>query len=211
MATTSVANEMSVRRYPRVPLATPVEIRTGDASMLGKTENVSLGGLLVQCSGSFAPNTELDVLLNLPTGHSIRARCEVVHLQPASRMGLRFLDLPEVSRQVMADFIRELMAYTRRGGRVCKRLNVSLRGPQKETGQEELAETVVVSQHGGLLVTRAKLEEGDSAFLWWPGGQRGTEIRIVFSRLSGTGGLLELGFEFQNAGNFWGFDFPAED
>jgi len=71
-----------------------------------------------------------------------------------------------------------------------------------------MAETVVLSKHGGLMVTRARFALGAIIYLHWPGGRRGAYVRIVHRREEGAGGLAELGFEFTQEINFWGLNFP---
>lgn len=199
------------RRHPRVDLVMPVELRTAQAIVLGESQNVSLGGLLVSCRESFDRSANISVLFNLPSGNSIRGVCEVVHIQPGLRMGLRFLELDEESRQALSPFIRALLGYARRGRRIAKRFYVSMKLSGAEESQIEVAETVVLSLHGGLLACRAHFKAGDKVFLWWPDGKRGGEARIVDRRAQGGGGLVELGFEFCEHGNFWGIDFGEEN
>jgi hypothetical protein len=109
----TMANSMSqgwarARRHPRVPLAIPVNISSGRLKAVGQTANASLGGLLVESPGRFKPNTEVELLFKIPTGHSINTRCTVVHVQPSSRMGLRFVELADEYRRALVEFIYTL-------------------------------------------------------------------------------------------------------
>jgi hypothetical protein len=38
---------------------------------------------------------------------------------------------------------------------------------------------------------------------------RGAAATVVFRQLGGTGGLIEVGFEFSDPANFWDIEFPA--
>lgn len=195
------------RRFPRAPLKTPVEIWADDANLVGESENISAGGMLLRCQRSFERGEKVRVLFNLPAGFSIQTSCAVVHTLPQSRMGLEFLDLSYGSRTELNEFVVELLDYARRGSRVAKRLTVTLRSLRTENSQEELAETVILSRYGGLLICRANFQEGEPVFLRWPGGKRGSEAQIVYRRPGGPSGLFELGFEFKNQENFWDVEF----
>ena len=201
----------AARRYPRVPVQTPTELCIGNLSTLGEAQNLSLGGLLLHASRALECGTEVTVRFNLPTGHSISTRCIVVHAQPGNQLGLRFVQLEEHNRRAMAQFIRRMGLYTRRGARITKRLHVTLRAANAVPALPEMAETVALSRHGGLLVTRARLATGDVVHLWWPEAKRGAKARIVHRRISGTAGLLELGFEFIDESNFWQLEFPSQN
>src|SRR5690348_15738157 len=98
----------SVRESSRIVLATPVEVRAGTSRTIGLTENISLGGLLLPCSPDFPSGGNIDVLFNLTAGLSIKARCSLAHVQPQTRMGLRFLDLEASYRKMLDEFIREI-------------------------------------------------------------------------------------------------------
>ncbi|HET9742821.1 MAG TPA: PilZ domain-containing protein [Terriglobales bacterium] len=203
---------VTARRYPRVPLNTPVEVWADGQNALGETRNISLGGLLLQCTCTrkLQAAKEVKVLFNLPTGHTISTPCKVVHLQAERKIGLGFLDLEEHHRSIMAQFIQQLVTYTRRGVRLTKRVHVTLRPVGGAAFLSEMAETIVLSQHGGLLITRAHFNLGDAVYLWYPQGKRGGQARIVHERMNGTGGLSELGFEFTDDRNFWRLEFPQE-
>jgi hypothetical protein len=87
---------------------------------------------------------------------------------------------------------------------------VTIRDSASPESAIEMAETIAISRHGGLLSTRAHFSVGDCVRIWWPEGKRGTAARIAHRRASGTAGLIELGFEFLQDLNFWGLDFPEE-
>ena len=209
MKRNSAANEkMEFRKSSRLDLATPVEIRDGASRSMGLTKNISIGGLLLECCPDFRSGARLDVLFNLPAGLSIRARCSVVHQQPEARVGLRFLDLEAARREPLEEFIREITVHMRRWQHkaIVKRLYIIVMGCKPGAAQEELAETILLSRHGGVLVCRARFKAEQKIFLWSPDRRQGAYARIVSHRLRGTSGLLELGFEFQDTHDLWGID-----
>ena len=194
----------SPRAYPRLPLATPVEIHYGDTKILGRTENISLGGLLAQCKKIPPRSAELTVLFNLPNGTTIVSPGIVRHVH-GRKIGVQFSSLPPTGRQALEGFTRTMESYTRRGERKPRRLHVTLRptmhGSEKK---EEMAETVLLSRNGGLVICRAHFEVGARLQLYWPDKKRTAEIVIVFRRPCGTENLAELGFEFLDVDDFWG-------
>jgi hypothetical protein len=198
------------RRFPRVPLKTPVEVWTATGNAVGETENISAGGMLLRCQQMFGRGAELTVLFNLSAGFSIQTTCSVVHTLPESRMGLQFLGLSHHSQAELNDFLMQLLSYTRRGMRIDKRLVVTVTVRRGESYQEELAETVMLSQHGGLLVCRGNFQEDEDVSIYWPAGKRSAVARIAHRRAVGPSGLIELGFEFRNEENFWGLEFPPD-
>jgi hypothetical protein len=202
---------VSARKYPRVALSIPVELRVAGRKTVTNTLNLGVGGLLLQPQERSLPvGTEVNVLFNLPTGHSISTAATVVHVM-GSAVGLRFIDLEEASRMVLSRFLRRMLNYIRRGVRLTRRMHVTIRGAASPESAFEIAETIVISRHGGLLSSRAQFAVNDEVLVWWPEGKRGTSARIVHRRASGTAGLLELGFEFLQDVNFWGLDFPEEE
>ena len=210
----------SARRYPRISLTIPVEVRFGNVTTLTSSLNVSAGGMLLQPQTQPLPlGTELRLRFNLPTGHSISATGKVVHLTTTARVvqmmgtatGVRFTNLDEVSRMALSRFLQRMITYVRRGVRITRRMHVTIRPAGSPESLSEMAETIVISRHGGLLSTRARFAVDDEIILWWHDGKRGTSARIVHRHPSGTAGLTELGFEFLQDFNFWGLDFPEQE
>ena len=161
----------TTRRFPRVPLKTPVEVWTATGNVVGETENISAGGMLLRCQQLFGRGAQMTVLFNLSAGFSVQTTCTVVHTLPESRMGLQFLNLSHHLQSELNDFLMELLSYTRRGMRIDKRLVVTVCVQRGEGYQEELAETVMLSQHGGLLVCRGNFQEEEDVSIYWPAGK----------------------------------------
>jgi hypothetical protein len=198
-----------LRAYPRLPLATPVEIHYADRKILCRTENISIGGFLAHCRNAPPTSAELNVLFNLPNGITINTKGVVKH-RHRGRFGVQFSSLPPTERVALEGFTARMENFTRRGERIARRLHVTIRSmhPDKEQS-EQMAETVLLSQNGGLMVCRAKFDVGERLRLYWPEKKRSTEIVIVFRRPCGTADLVELGFEFLEDDNFWGMGFSA--
>lgn len=196
------------RLYPRLRVALPVEIGSGAEAIMGETVNVSAGGLLIACRTPLPNRDRFSVRLNLPTGDSIHAPIAVVHRHGKSRVGVQFLDLANGARSELAAFTTKMLGYTRRGARVPRRLHLTIRWLQDlREDAAEIAETVMISRHGGLLLCRAAFQVGEEVHLWRPEKRRGATARIVSRQLTGKAGLVELGFEFSGEEDFWD---PAE-
>ena len=191
----------SAREHPRLRVATPVQVHAGERLFLCNTEDISVGGLGAKCPKPPAVATRLRLLFNLPNAASVSTDAIVRYVR-ADRFGVQFLDLLPEAHGALDDYTRRALGYTRNGHRIAKRLTVTLRSGA--TGaEEEVAETVVLSRHGGRLVCRAHFKVGDELALHWPGEHRDAPVRVVFRRLSGPSGLIELGFQFLDTQDFW--------
>jgi hypothetical protein len=73
-----------------------------------------------------------------------------------------------------------------------------------------MAETLIVSQHGGLLLSRAPFVAGDEIWVWRPDKKRGTTAKVVSRRPSGKLGMVEMGFEFHDPIRFWDEDLESD-
>ncbi len=194
------------RAYPRVPLHSPVEVKTPSRLFIGQIENISIGGLLVSSEPAPTIDSELQLLFNLAAGRTISATAVVRHATKRA-FGVQFHDLSPAAQEAITEFCETSLGHVRRSGRIPQRLLVTVRGKRKED-QDELAETITLSRNGGLLACRARFFVGNRLELFWPEKKRHAEIEIVSSQAAATG-LLELGFQFQNPEfDFWELDFP---
>ncbi len=203
------------RRYARVPIATPVEIHTKSTvgpPVMGRIDNLSVGGVLASCRETFDVNTELAMLFHLPTSLRIHAFGRVIYAVPERHFGVAFVDLDRDARLQLEEFIQKVLGYARRSSRVPYRMHLTIRSLASAAtgGEEESADTVLVSRNGGLLVCRATYNEGQEIYLWSPERKCGAHARVVFQRVWATGALVELGFEFLADEDFWGIDFPGD-
>ena len=191
------------RKHPRVRVALPVELRSGMVMALGTTEDLSVGGMLLTSPVKLDRERDVWVRFNLPSGYSVRTRGSVVHRRPDGRFGLSFGELATDDHVALSEMVGRLLGYTRRGARKARRLHLTVRPVGATEAEQELAETMLISQHGGLLVTRAHFKLVERIWITWPERQKSASAKIVFRRIAGPGGLVELGFTFEDVENFW--------
>ncbi len=207
MADNTVSNDSfnPPRAYPRVPLHAPIEVKTPSRLFIGQIENISVGGLLVSSEPAPALASQLHIMFNLVAGRTVSATAVVRHAGKHT-FGVQFQDLSPAAQDAITEYC---LGHSRRSGRVPKRLLVTVRGKRKED-QDELAETVMLSQKGGLLACRARFSVGNRLELFWPEKKRRAEIEIVSVNPVGPNGLRELGFQFvESEIDFWQLDFPT--
>jgi hypothetical protein len=198
------------RKHPRVTLVTQVESRARGQTCLGRVENISVGGMLVLTRDTFEAGSEVVVRFNLPGGGHVEATARVMHTKPGAQMGLQFLGLKEEERRAIAGYVQEVKPYTRRSVRLARRVSLFLRWKDSEGNErEEVVETRLWSRYGGMVLAEVSLKPGTDIVLVWPDGKE-ARARVVYRGLGGEGGLAELGFEFLEAGNFWGIEFPPD-
>jgi hypothetical protein len=95
------------RKHPRVRLLTQVESQTSGVSSLGRTKNISQGGLLVYTRETFDASTKVIVRFNLSPGHLIEAPGVVMHSLPQVSMGIKFLQLKDDDRKAIEEFVQQ--------------------------------------------------------------------------------------------------------
>lgn len=103
-----------------------------------------------------------------------------------------------------------LQAGARRSQRVFHKMRLQALG-RSHAGRKfrEICETLVVSAHGGLLVLKNEVDNGEMLVLVNPETQEEQECRIVYLGESGDRGM-RVGVEFLTpAPHFWGIDFDA--
>ncbi len=191
------------RAFPRLKYATPVLIEFGGRSQMGTSEDIAIGGLGVRCDSPPPTGTTVGLLFSLPSGSSVKTEASVRYNLPG-RFGVQFSGLSQEARQALEEHTRKALGQVRRGGRVAKRLHVTLRSLVSEHAAEELAETETLSRNGGRLVCHARFKIGEILRLYWPEKDQTAEVRVVFRQLCRTGALTDLGFEFLNPQDFWG-------
>lgn len=103
------------RKSQRVVLITQIECTATHDYTLGRSRDISEGGLLVFTTETFEPQTEVVVRFNLPPsppGVPIEAQGVVVHVQPGEQLGIQFFELTDQQRQAIAQFIQQASAGT---------------------------------------------------------------------------------------------------
>jgi c-di-GMP-binding flagellar brake protein YcgR len=93
------------RRYPRVRLVTQVESRASGQSSIGRTENISEGGVLVLSRDTFEPETDVIVRFSLAPNQTVQARGTVVHATPGVSMGIQFVQIKPEEAAAIRDFV----------------------------------------------------------------------------------------------------------
>jgi len=199
------------RRYPRFPLQTKVELRVQQNILLATTDNVSAGGLLVECDPVLPRGTEVHLRFTLPNGFYVETDARVAHAKDGFGMGIEMIGLTQEAKEEISELARRIIGYTRRGARLPRQFNVMLqKTAQKGDAEGEMAQTILISRHGGLLATRARFKQDDPVYLWSPAHKKGSFATIIFRNVRGIDGLAEMGFRFNDNENFWGVDFPEE-
>lgn len=199
------------RRYPRFPLQTKVELRVEKQILMATTDNVSAGGLLVECDPVLPRGTEIQLRFSLPNGFYVETTARVAHTKNGYGMGLEMLELTQEAREEISELARRIIGYTRRGARLPRQFNVMIqKSAQRGDLEGEMAQTILISLHGGLLVTRARFKADEAIYLWSPAHKKGAFATIVSRNIRGIDGLAEMGFRFNEDENFWGEHFPAE-
>jgi hypothetical protein len=77
---------------------------------IGRTDNISLTGLLLRTRETFAPGTEAIVRFHLPpgpTGPLVESLARVVRAEVGVWMGMRFLELHDANRQRLEAYLRQ--------------------------------------------------------------------------------------------------------
>lgn len=194
----------NLRRYPRVPVSVPVELRSGKLLVVGRSRNVSLGGL---CIASPLRGIVGDVALRftLPGGLFVTTLGKIVSQDAQGGLGIRFSELPPEQFALLAVSLQTLLGYTQSGTRIASRLVVTLRPRGGDTSTEEFAETQFVSRNGALVNCRASFRVNERLFLWWPEKNRGIDAHVIYRRQAGY--FYELGLTFDTEQDFWGIAF----
>ena len=108
----------------------------------------------------------------------------------------------------MSDLRQVLQASPRRSSRVFHRMRVQAAGRGHNKRKfKEVCETVVVNAHGGLLMLKHEIDNGEMLVLTHPETLEEQECRVVYLGEPGDKGQ-RVGVEFLTpAPHFWGLDF----
>ena len=100
---------MECRTSRRAGLLVQVVCEAKGAYSLGRCQNISETGLLVQTQETFEPSTVATVRfpLPLPKANTIEAKGTVVHVQPGESMAIQFVELKEQYRTVITEFVKQ--------------------------------------------------------------------------------------------------------
>jgi hypothetical protein len=102
-------------------------------------------------------------------------------------------------------------ASPRRSGRVFHKMKVEAKGRAHDGRKfRETCQTVVVNSHGGLLLLKHEIDNGEMLVLTNPETLEEQECRVVFLGDAGDRGQ-RVGVEFLTpAPRFWGLEFVGE-
>ena len=106
----SHADEGNQRKSQRVLLVIQVESIATGARSIGRTEDISTGGLRMLTRDTFEPKTTVTIRFNLPPvppGRPVECQGMVVRVQPGAHMAVEFLRLREEDRKAIAEYIEQ--------------------------------------------------------------------------------------------------------
>ena len=93
---------------------------------MATTDNVSAGGLLVECDPVLPRGTEMQLRFTLPNGFYVETPARVAHAKDGYGMGLEMLGLTQEASEEISELARRIIGYTRRGARLPRQFNVML-------------------------------------------------------------------------------------
>lgn len=97
------------RKTQRVGLITQVECKTTGKYTLGRSRDISEGGLFVVTGETFDCGTEVVVRLNLPPYHLgilLESEGVVTWVRATESMGIQFIQLKDQQREAIAKYIQ---------------------------------------------------------------------------------------------------------
>ncbi len=197
------------RQHPRVPFVTAVELETPTSVAYGFSENISLGGMLIRSEATLEPGTPALASFILRDVGRVQIESRIVHCRPRVRTGIQFVELTEQQRGLISQIARPKIVTARRSVRIPVRLFLELSWIDRGQLLEALAETVLISRHGCLVLSNAPVEVGSSISLRWQEVGIAARARVV-SRQDLPGDLPRIAMEFTETDSFWGTYFPGE-
>jgi PilZ domain-containing protein len=197
----------NLRRYPRVPVSVPVELRVGKTLVVGRSRNVSLGGLCVS-SPVHGIVGDVAIRFSLPGGLFVTAIGTVVCQLPQGDLGIRFEELPPEQFALLAMSLQSLLGHTRSATRIQSRMVITLRARADVTAPEEFAETQFISRTGAMVICRGSFRVNERVYLWWPEKSRGINAHVIYRRQMGH--FSEIAVAFDEDRDFWGIPFGPE-
>jgi len=215
------------RKTPRAPLLTQVEAQGGHAGTLGRTSDISVGGLLIETPDTLAIGATVVVRFFVPPEKTpIEAAGRVVRCEPGKCMAVAFLGLPDAHRRRIVDYIQKIQGEPadtalleapagtprqRRSARIPRRVAVLLSW-QDETGRpkQEAAETQLLSRYGAQVLAFSELKAGQLVRMSVPDTGKEGLSRIVYAAAAPVPGRVEVGVEVVGADNVWGITFPPD-
>ncbi len=104
------------RVSPRAPLRVGIDYTCEGGSGAGITQNISTGGLFVECKSCFGVGTMVEVEFQLPgADEPIQAMIWVVWEKAGQGFGCQFLNLSAESRDAIEDYVTRTMLRPKGG------------------------------------------------------------------------------------------------
>jgi len=215
------------RKDARAPLLTQVEAQGGQGATLGRTSDISVGGLLIETPDTLDVGATVLVRFFVPPEKApVEAAGRVVRSEPGKSMAIAFLGLPDAHRERIVDYIKKIQGEPaetalieppagtprqRRSARIPRRVAVVLSW-QDEAGRpkQEAAETQLLSRFGAQVLAFSELKSGTLVRMAVPDSGKEGLSRIVYATAADVPGRVEMGLEVMGVDNIWGVTFPPD-
>ncbi len=211
MSASPAWHQVCRRNSTRVRFATLVRIESRGRSMEGESVNVSLGGMLVACKDHpFWPLEKLLLTFEIERGFFAELPAEVVHARKGEYFGVRWLNLPLEYAQILTRRTTVPAVAQRRSERLAQRFFLELKWRDGDGERAEPAETVLISKHGCLLLTRSEIPLEHRVQLAWKERGLSADARVAYCEPTLAGDLNKIALEFESANELWGEDFSTD-
>jgi PilZ domain-containing protein len=208
MSATPAWHQVCRRASTRVRFATPVRIESRGRSLDGESVNVSLGGMLIASKDHpFRPLEKVLLTFEIERGFFAELPAQVIHARKGEYFGVRWLDLPMEYAQILTRRTTVPAIAHRRSERLAQRFFLELKWQHNSQQIVEPAETVLISKHGCLLLTRSDIAVGSHVQLSWRERMLTATARVAYSEPTLDGDLNKVALEFETANELWGQDF----
>lgn len=211
MSATPAWHQVCRRASTRVRFTTAVRIESRGRSFDGESVNVSLGGMLVSCrKHPFHALENVLLTFEIEKGFFAELPAQIIHARKGEYFGVRWLDLPLEYAQILTRRTTVAAMSQRRSERLAQRFFLELRWSDDSRERVEPAETVLISKHGCLLLTRSEIPVGHHVQLSWRERRLGATARVAYSEPTLDGDLNKVALEFETANELWGQDFGQD-
>ncbi len=94
------------RTFRRVPMVTQIQGEAGGMPYIAEARNISVGGMLIRTTQTFAEGQTIQVRFVLPDSTKlISVVCRVQHVSPEAYMGIRFENLTAEDRELIRKYV----------------------------------------------------------------------------------------------------------
>lgn len=208
MSASPAWHQVCRRSSTRVRFGTSVRIESRGRTLAGQSVNVSLGGMLIACKDHpFRPLENVLLTFEIERGFFAELPAQVIHARTGHYFGVRWLDLPVEYAQILTRRTTVPAVAQRRSDRLAQRYFLELKWLDDKHERIEPAETVLISKHGCLLLTRSNIPLGHHVTLSWKERDLSADARVAYSEPTLAGDLNKIALEFEIANDLWGDDF----